>query len=88
MSLQPLREEIDGIDEQLVELFKNRMECSRKVAEYKQEHGMAVFNKEREEQLLDKVTKSAGIYGDFSRNKSSWNKSWEFKKRGFRRNRF
>lgn len=67
MSLQPLREEIDGIDEQLVELFKNRMECSRKVAEYKQEHGMEVFNKEREEQLLDKVTKSAGIYGDFSR---------------------
>lgn len=67
MSLQPIREEIDRIDDQLVELFKSRMECSRKVAEYKQEHGMEIFNKEREEQLLGKVQENAGIYGDSAR---------------------
>ena len=67
MSLQPIREEIDRIDEQIVELFKSRMECSRKVAEYKNEHGLEVFNKEREEQLLEKVETGAGIYGDSAR---------------------
>lgn len=67
MSLQPLREEIDRIDEQIVELFRDRMECSRKVAEYKHEHGMEVLNKAREEQLLEKVQESAGIYGDSAR---------------------
>ena len=67
MSLQPIREEIDRIDDQIVELFKSRMECSRKVAEYKHEHGLEVFNKEREEQLLEKVETGAGIYGDSAR---------------------
>ena len=33
MSLKPIREEIDKIDEQLTELFVRRMECSKRVAE-------------------------------------------------------
>ena len=47
MSLKPIRDEIDQIDQQLIELFTRRMECSRKVAQYKLENGMQIFNPER-----------------------------------------
>ena len=67
MSLKPIREEIDRIDEQLAELFVRRMECSKKVAEYKIEHGMEVVNREREDEVLDKATGRAGIYGNSAR---------------------
>ena len=48
MSLKPIRDEIDEIDKELVELFKRRMECSKKVARFKMENGMQIFNPERE----------------------------------------
>ncbi len=67
MSLKPIREEIDKIDEQLSELFVRRMECSRKVAEYKIEHGLEVVNREREEAVLDNAAEKAGIYGGSAR---------------------
>ena len=67
MSLKPIREEIDRIDEQLAELFVRRMECSKKVAEYKIEHGMEVVNREREDEVLDKAAGRAGIYGNSAR---------------------
>lgn len=64
MSLKPIREEIDKIDEQLAELFAKRMECSKKVAEYKIEHGMEVVNRDREKEVLDKAAERAGVYGN------------------------
>ena len=67
MGLKPIREEIDKIDEQLSELFVRRMECSRKVAEYKIEHGLEVVNREREEAVLDNAAEKAGIYGGSAR---------------------
>lgn len=63
MSLKPIRDEIDSIDEQLIELFKKRMECSQKVAKYKLENGLPIFNAEREEQILESVSEKAGKYG-------------------------
>ena len=39
-NLTQLRDQIDGIDQKLVELFKQRMAVSREVAAYKQEHGL------------------------------------------------
>ena len=60
MSLQPIREEIDRIDEQIISLFVHRMEQSRKVAAYKQEHGMEIFNPRREEEVLCSVEEKAG----------------------------
>lgn len=55
MDLTELRERIDGIDKQIVELYEQRMEVSRQVAEYKIETGKKVFDKEREEEKLKKV---------------------------------
>ena len=67
MSLRPIRDEIDSIDSELIELFRRRMDCSRRVAQYKMENGMEIFNPERESQVLDNVEKRAGEYGGSAR---------------------
>lgn len=56
MDLANLREQIDIIDKQIVELYEQRMDVSRQVAEYKIETGKKVFDKEREEEKIRKVS--------------------------------
>lgn len=51
--LKQLRQEIDVIDRQLVDLFKQRMEVARGVAEYKIASGIPVLDPERERQVLE-----------------------------------
>ena len=38
--LKDLREKIDAIDQQMVDLFKQRMEVSKEVAAYKRANGL------------------------------------------------
>ena len=58
--LQELRREIDGIDKQLVELFRQRMDVTRQVGEYKRERGIPVLDQERERQVLQNKGELAG----------------------------
>ena len=58
------RQQIDEIDSQIVELFERRMEVANEVAKYKIETGKAVFDKEREEQKLQKL--SSMSHGEFN----------------------
>lgn len=51
--LKDLRDEIDQIDRQMVELFEKRMEICGQVAEYKINTGKKVFDQEREQSKLD-----------------------------------
>ena len=62
--LLDIRNEIDGIDRQIVELFENRMVLTTQVAEYKISTGKAVFDKEREVSKLDSVASLA--HSDFN----------------------
>ena len=55
MDLGELRQGIDEIDRQIVELYERRMEISRQVAEYKIGTGKKVFDKVREEEKLRSV---------------------------------
>ena len=55
MDLLELRKQIDDIDEQIVELYEQRMEVCRQVAEYKIETGKKVFDRQREAEKLAKV---------------------------------
>lgn len=55
MDLLKLREQIDAIDEQIVDLYEKRMDISRQVAEFKIETGKKVFDKVREDEKLRKV---------------------------------
>ena len=57
MDLLELRNEIDKIDDELVPLLLKRMDVSRKVAQYKVEHGIPVLNEKREQEVLDLVAK-------------------------------
>ena len=46
--LTKIREEIDAIDSQIVELFEKRMTLSENVARYKIENKKPVFDRERQ----------------------------------------
>lgn len=58
MELSELRQEINEIDKELVELFKKRMECSFNVAEYKIANNMEVFQADRENEIIRRVRNS------------------------------
>ena len=60
MELTQLRDQIDSIDRELVELFKRRMNISAEVAEYKRRTGMNVLDSSRERALLNKVSELSG----------------------------
>ena len=55
MELSEIRQEIDVIDRQIVELFKRRMNCSVMVAEQKKKTGSPILNIQRELDVLEKV---------------------------------
>ena len=67
--LEQLRAEIDGLDQQIVELFKARMEAAGEVAGYKKEHGLPVLDAGRERTLLNKIAQQAGEeLGDYAQS--------------------
>ena len=45
---------IDACDREMAELFCRRMEAVRGIAEYKKEHGLAIYVPEREQEVLAK----------------------------------
>lgn len=55
MDINELRKEIDSIDKEIVKLFEKRMKIVTGIAEYKLENNMEIFDKGREETLLEKV---------------------------------
>ena len=55
-----LRAEIDVVDSQIMELFRQRMAISEGVAEYKQSVGKPIYDPERERRKLVKIAKEAG----------------------------
>ena len=60
MELSEIREKINVVDDQLLALFLQRMELSEAVAAYKNEHHQPILNKQREREILAKVTEKSG----------------------------
>ena len=58
MDLNDYRGEIDKIDEQLIQLFKQRMDVSAKIADYKKDHQIPILNTERERKISEKAANS------------------------------
>lgn len=56
LDLNVIRENIDGIDKQLVELFEERMRLCEEVADYKIETGKKVLDPAREKQKLEAIS--------------------------------
>ncbi len=59
IDLMKLREEIDDVDHQIVELYERRMKIAEDVVAYKLSAGKAVLDKDREKQKIDTLTKLA-----------------------------
>lgn len=60
MDMTEIRNDIDAIDEQMRELVMRRMDCSRRIAEAKQEAGSTdIYRADREQAILDKL--GAGV---------------------------
>ncbi len=55
MDLGVLRDKLDGIDAQIVDLYEERMDVCKQVAEYKISTGKKVFDRVREQEKLSKV---------------------------------
>ena len=64
MNINELRNEIDTIDNELVRLFEKRMTTAAAIAAYKKENGLPVSDRERERQVINKVT--AKVSPEFS----------------------
>ena len=60
MELSDIRAKIDAVDDQLLDLFLQRMALSEEVAAYKNQHRLPILNKTREREILAKVTQRAG----------------------------
>ena len=59
MSLEKYRGELDQIDSRLLELFQQRMDVVRNIAEYKKQHKTAVLDKSRERRILMRIYNEA-----------------------------
>lgn len=53
-NINELRDKIDKIDAQLIELFEERMNISQEIAEYKEENGLAIYDEDRELKVIQK----------------------------------
>lgn len=64
--LKELREQIDGLDARIVDLFRRRMDVTEQVGRYKLAHGVNVLDAGREAEVLAKKTAMVedGLKGD------------------------
>ena len=60
MDIQEARKQIRDVDEQMRDLFVQRMEAARAVAEWKKERGLPVEDKEQEAKVLSELSPAVG----------------------------
>ncbi len=69
-SLSLLRQQIDRLDNELLEVLSKRMEVSRDIGQYKKEHRMPVLQAARYDSIMNsrvKIAQEMGMSGDFMR---------------------
>ena len=60
MDLNELRQQINRIDDELLDLFTRRMDLASQVAEYKRENDLPILQPAREREILKKAADKAG----------------------------
>ena len=60
LNLDKLRNQLDEIDQQILQLFRRRMETVQAVAAYKKAKGLPVFQGQREREILNRAAEQAG----------------------------
>ena len=59
-NLEQMRHDIDNIDAQITDLFKQRMETSLEIAKYKKENAVPVLSDSREKEIMHKISEQIG----------------------------
>lgn len=70
-SLTLLRQQIDELDNELLEVLNKRMRISREIGQYKKEHRMPVLQIGRHDEIMQsraKLAEDMGMSGDFMRS--------------------
>ncbi len=70
-SLKLLRQQIDELDNELLEVLNKRMRVSREIGQYKKEHRMPVLQIGRHDEIMEsraKLAEEMGMSGEFMRN--------------------
>jgi len=57
--LETLRRAIDEIDSRLLALIEERVRLVLRVGDFKREHGLAIYDPERERKLIERLTAEA-----------------------------
>lgn len=57
--LEAFRRQIDELDEQILELVAARVRVVLEVGDYKRQHGLAVYDPERERRVLERLSSRA-----------------------------
>ena len=60
MKLEEIRKDIDKVDSQIADLFKERMALSLDIAKAKQEGNLPVVNASREKEILHRISNEVG----------------------------
>ncbi len=55
MKLEEYRKEIDALDKEIIKLLNQRIECVKKIGEYKRKNEMPVLDTSREQEIYDKI---------------------------------
>lgn len=82
-TLEQSRKVINEIDRKMADLFRKRMEEVREVAAYKQEHGIPIFDPEREKTVLNRNTDTyldddtRDLYAAFLQNTMDLSKQYQ-----------
>lgn len=75
LDLLEIRDQIDGIDKEIVELFEKRMQLSAEVAEYKISNNKAVLDPQREKEKLNTLEKYAYAFSfELERRMGAWHR--------------
>ena len=81
--IKELREKINEIDRQLASLYENRMNAAKDIAEYKLTNNLAILDKKREKEVLDRNLSYISdenllpLYAKFVRNMMDQSKSYQ-----------
>lgn len=61
--MKQIRQQIDGIDKEIIKLLSKRMKLAVKLGKFKKKEGLPVLDKKREEEMLKKLQKQAKKLG-------------------------
>lgn len=64
MSVYEIRKKIDDIDDQILKLFIERMECACEIGKEKKLNNKPLVNEKREKEILDRLLAKTDIHKD------------------------